>query len=549
MAQTVRGRALPPTRIVALAALAVVGAQAVAVLLLWSADWSGRVPPDQARKALATILASGGIALVLLLAAVGIRLLSAVPGGAVRVLPPVLRGSLVLVPWLCATLLDEDVIRRPEVAFAWALPTTAALGAAGLALSLALEAYLDTADVPDVGERPSLGVDPGPRSLASRIAWAMIHTAAAAILVAATFVYPRVVDPSFPEGPVWLAPAVAAVVSLAFGAVAAVGLGRSLRAELDTIATRLDALGYNATPNPAWRIAATSLDDVGRLQAGLERLRQRLARDAAIHQEALERARDADLAKVNFLGAVSHEVRTPLTTVDGFAQLLLERSLQPAQADDVRLIRTGAQQLLELVTDILDISLIESGELRLEYDSVDLADVAAQVVEVHRSLLRDKPVRMELEVDPDVPHVVCDRRRVRQILTNLVSNAIKFTDEGSIVVEVRFAPEQRQVVIRVSDTGVGIAPDEVEQIFEEYRQVGSVKRRSKGTGLGLAIARTIAEHHGGSLTCTSILGEGSTFTLTLPLDPGHRRTRIDMTTGERLLDVKGLRSSNSEEHP
>ncbi|RMG95877.1 MAG: hypothetical protein D6705_12625 [Deltaproteobacteria bacterium] len=533
MPPTVRDRLPSLSRIVAWTALVVLGSQVLAVLLLGSAGWFARVSPDELRKGIATLLAAGGTTVVVAALVTGLRMLSAVPADVGRTLPSTLRGGLLLSPWLCAMLLDETVIERPEVAFAWALPASAALGAAGLAACLVLEAFLATRPPqPDEDTVVAQGAR-APRPLATRTARAVTHAALAAALVSATFVYPRVEDPAFHEGPVWLLPFVTAVVTVLFGGLAAAGLGLSLRVELDTVATRLDALGYNATPGPAWRVVPTSFDDVGRLQSRLEALRERLVRDAAVHQRALERARDADLAKANFLGAVSHEIRTPLTTVDGFAQLLLERDLQPAQADDVRLIRTGAQQLLELVTDILDISLIESGELRLEYDQVDPVEVAAQVVEVHRALVHDKPVRMELEADADVPLVVCDRRRVRQILTNLVSNAIKFTDEGSIVVGVRVSPEGRKVQITVSDTGVGIAPDEIDQIFEEYRQVGSVKRRTKGTGLGLAIARRIAEHHGGTLTCTSVLGEGSTFTLTLPLDPGHRRTRIDMSTGER----------------
>ncbi len=504
--------------------------EALAAAMLWAAGWPARATAPQIHRALVVMAASGGIAAVATLFFALFRLLGNLPSAAVPTVPPTVRTVLLFVPWLVAMLIDERVVTAPAAAFRWALPVACALGAAGIATTIPTGALLATGTHP-VRDDADAVYDP-PRPLSSRLAHDLLFAALAACLVSATFVYPRVEDPTFPEGPLWLPPAAMAVVSIVLAGISARALGRSLRVDLDTIATRLDALGYNVTVTAPWRIAPTSLDDVGALEQRLDRLRVRLEKDAASYQEALERARDADLAKVNFLSAVSHEIRTPLTTVDGFAQILLERPLAPAQADDVRLIRAGAQQLLELVTDTLDISLIESGELRLEFDRTDVTEIAAQVVEVHQSLLRDKPVRMDLEIGPDVPPVVCDRRRVRQILTNLVSNAIKFTDEGAIVVEVRHAADRGAVVLRVSDTGVGIAPEEIEHIFEEYKQVGPVKRRSKGTGLGLAIARRIAEHHGGSLRCTSEPGRGSTFTLTLPLDPGHRRTRIEMSPSD-----------------
>jgi signal transduction histidine kinase len=142
--------------------------------------------------------------------------------------------------------------------------------------------------------------------------------------------------------------------------------------------------------------------------------------------------------------------------------------------------------------------------------------------------VHDKAVALRAEVAPGLPPVVCDRRRIGQILTNLVSNAIKFTEEGEIVVRVAFDAHVDAVILRCIDTGVGIDAAELDTIFEEYRQGGTISRRKKGTGLGLAIARSIAEHHGGHLTAESVVGQGSTFTLTLPLDPPGRPASIDV---------------------
>jgi signal transduction histidine kinase len=269
---------------------------------------------------------------------------------------------------------------------------------------------------------------------------------------------------------------------------------------------------------------------VGELFARLEALRLRLSREATQYQDALNRTRDADAAKADFLGAVSHELRTPLNSVCGFAQLLLEGDssgkLTEAQMEDVRLIQAGGERLLELINDILDISMIETGELRFEFAREDPGKLVDESVKIHKSLLRDKDVELVADLSPGLPPITCDRGRIGQILANLLTNAIKFTEKGTITARASYDARQERVVIRVSDTGVGIAPDDLDTIFEAYSQVGSAKRRKTGTGLGLAIARSIAVHHEGSLTVDSTLGEGSTFTLTLPLNPREPRRRL-----------------------
>lgn len=320
------------------------------------------------------------------------------------------------------------------------------------------------------------------------------------------------------------------VVLLAF--IAGISAGQSPAQDVVAIARRLDALGYNARQTMQWSVRVTSFDAVGVLFSELERLRSRLAREVALYQDALDRTREADATKAQFLAAVSHELRTPLNSIVGFAQLLLEGIAEPlteAQAEDVRLIRAGGHQLLALINDILDISMIESGELSLSFAPHGLRDLIDEVVSIHQPLVRDKDVDLVLEVSPDLPEVVCDRRRIGQVLTNLLSNAIKFTEDGSVTVRAQFDPRRDSVVVEVHDTGVGITPDDLEQIFDEYKQVGSLKKRKKGTGLGLAIARSIAIHHGGSLGARSNPGKGSTFELVLPVAPERRPSSIDMT--------------------
>lgn len=344
------------------------------------------------------------------------------------------------------------------------------------------------------------------------------------------------------------------LIIVALAALAGLSLGQSPGEDLVSVARRLDAVGYDARSQSraagtsgaaaGTRVAITSTDQVGELLDNVERLREHLDEELALYETALDKTRAVDASKSDFLNAVSHELRTPLGTIGGFAQLLLEGTPTPltdAQAEDVRLIRAGGHQLLELINDILDISMIESGELRLDFTTTELAEVIRDVVEIHQPLVHGRDLALRADLPTDMPQVDCDRRRITQILTNLVSNAIKFTEHGEIVLRAAYDPTHDRIVVRCIDTGLGIAPDELDQIFEEYQQVGPVKRRSKGTGLGLSIARTIAEHHGGDLIVASTVGEGSTFTLTLPRTPPRRISKIDIA--ERSARARARRPS------
>jgi signal transduction histidine kinase len=383
-----------------------------------------------------------------------------------------------------------------------------------------------------------------PPSLAMSHTRILLSSAGAAALIAVGAIagHSSFVIPSLLTDPTVVVGACMILVLLLLAAVAAGTLGQTPGGDIMSIARRVDALGYS-TPTGmgggdatmADPVVVTSGDETGQLLSRLEELRAHLQDEVQLYQGALDKTREADARKSDFLSAVSHELRTPLNVVGGFAQLLLEgvpAPLSEAQEEDVRLIRAGGQQLLELINDILDMSIIESGELRLYFEATDVAALIHDVVGIHKSLVHDKGVVLQSEIGPDVPSVVCDRRRIMQILTNLVSNAIKFTEEGSITVRAAFDPRSNGVVIRCIDTGIGIEAEDLGAIFEEYRQAGSIRRRTKGTGLGLAIARRIAQHHGGTLTVESTAGEGSTFTLHLPLEPPRRPTTIDMAEEE-----------------
>jgi signal transduction histidine kinase len=312
--------------------------------------------------------------------------------------------------------------------------------------------------------------------------------------------------------------------------LAGLGVGAAGSGEVVAVARRLDRVDEYTGAKP---LVVTRLDSMGELMSELESLRRDLAAEHQRYRDTLAQTREAAVAKAEFLAAVSHELRTPLNSICGFSQLLLEGMmptiLAAEQREDVRLIRTSGMQLLGLINDILDISMIESGELRLYFAAEDIAEIVDEVARIHRPLVQEAGLELRAEVPEGLPRVVCDRRRISQILNNLLSNATKFTERGSITISALHEPLAGRLLVRVTDTGIGIDPADIDAIFEEYHQVGSLSSRKQGTGLGLAIARSIAVHHGGALSVSSTPGRGSSFTLALPLDPPRKPTSIDMT--------------------
>jgi signal transduction histidine kinase len=417
----------------------------------------------------------------------------------------------------------------PIVGSTWAAGLFAAswLEPALLAIAVAAADGTPTTSPSAPASRPSLA-----SSYGGVLGSAALGSAAFALVAVFTYGVPASSDAT-PRMVTVLA-SIFTVTVLAFAA--GVSIGASPGSALRSMAARIDALGRprdveERRPRPALTepIRATSADDLGALLIELERLRARMADDVSAYREALERTQRADEQKAGFLAAVSHELRTPLNSIGGFAQLLLEghpRPLTEPQAEDVRLIMAGGQQLLGLIDDILDMAMIESGELSLVFTTADVRALLEEVVDIHRPLVHDREIELVLDAPDSLPLARCDRRRIGQVLNNLVSNAIKFTEKGTIAVRARV--EGEALVLDVADTGVGIAPADVPAIFDAYKQVGSLKRRAKGTGLGLAIARSIATHHGGTLKATSELGAGSVFTMTLPIEPAHMPASIDV---------------------
>jgi|GEM_PF-2515608 len=239
-------------------------------------------------------------------------------------------------------------------------------------------------------------------------------------------------------------------------------------------------------------------------------------------EETLRRAKDAAEAanrlKSQFLSTVSHELRTPLTTIIGFSQLLqrnAETDLTTRQRDQLDRITGSADLLLVLIEDLLDLSKIEAGQMDVTLGLLQVGPLLARVLTEFVPQAQVKRLALHLDVPADLPPALADPMRTRQILLNLVGNAVKFTEVGAITLGA--CVEGADVVVTVSDTGIGIAADAVDDVFDEFRQVEEgFTRRFSGIGLGLPIARKLANLQSGTISVTSQLGKGSTFTLRLP---------------------------------
>jgi signal transduction histidine kinase/HAMP domain-containing protein len=230
-------------------------------------------------------------------------------------------------------------------------------------------------------------------------------------------------------------------------------------------------------------------------------------------------AEQANVVKSQFLAAMSHELRTPLNAVLNFTQFVSTGMLGDVNAEQVdmldKVVQSG-KHLLSLINDVLDISKIEAGALKLFIEEgIDMRAESETAVAAAKGLLAEKPVELITDIAADLPLVVGDKRRLRQIMLNLVSNACKFTEEGEVRISIQ--PEGESIRFAVTDTGPGIAKEDYELIFETFRQSNTGLRQGEGTGLGLPISRRLAEAHGGRLWLESTIGAGTTFYFTIPV--------------------------------
>jgi K+-sensing histidine kinase KdpD/DNA-binding response OmpR family regulator/ligand-binding sensor domain-containing protein len=255
---------------------------------------------------------------------------------------------------------------------------------------------------------------------------------------------------------------------------------------------------------------------------------------------ARKTAEQANAAKSAFLSTVSHELRTPLTSVLGFAKIIkkrLEEKVFPATdqhdakmnktisqiSENLNVVIAEGERLTNLINDVLDLAKIEAGKMEWNMESLSISDVLDRAVAATSSLFMQKNLQLDKEVQPGLPMVSGDKDKLIQVMVNLLSNAVKFTNQGSVVCHV--SRKKDEIIVSVTDTGIGIAPEDHAAVFEQFKQVGdTLTDKPKGTGLGLPICKEIIEHHGGRIWLESELGKGSTFFFSLPLIPERSAT-------------------------
>ncbi len=301
-------------------------------------------------------------------------------------------------------------------------------------------------------------------------------------------------------------------------------------------------------------------EEQSKLVEALETSKAELEQKNAQLEKAVAAAKAATRTKNEFLANMSHEIRTPMTAILGYADLLAEESaaMSETNREYLGLIRRQGRHLLHLLNDILDLAKFEAGRMTLEQIPVDIRAVVEDVASLYAEKARAKGVLIGCRVEPDVPQFVTgDPTRLRQIVTNLVSNAVKFTDKGAVSITVEAGTDLscRSLMVSVSDTGIGIEPEHLPILFESFCQAdSSTTRKFGGTGLGLGISRCLADAMGGSIHVCSTPGAGSIFTLSVPLSTPVPQVRLARPDAPRAgLDparsTEGLRVLIAEDSP
>jgi signal transduction histidine kinase/DNA-binding response OmpR family regulator len=329
----------------------------------------------------------------------------------------------------------------------------------------------------------------------------------------------------------------ALVATLAWGPARAISSGdavvATLLAWLSVCASSLVSRPLQTTLDWSWQSFSDALattqqarvrqGELGRLSKSLAEAYDRMEHLARDLDRARQAADEARRLKSEFAAAISHELRTPLNLIIGFSEMMVVsprsaygQPLPEGYAGDLDVIYRNACHMSSLIDDILDLSQIDADRMALQKRPAALDQVVQQALSGLAPRVEQQGLMLTVDVPADLPPVFVDPIRVRQVLINLVINAVRFTDAGGIAVGARLAEDQQEILVSVSDTGVGIAPEDIPHVFDEFKQTGEPIRRRGGAGLGLTVSKRFVELHGGNMWAESVLGRGSTFFFTLP---------------------------------
>ena len=270
----------------------------------------------------------------------------------------------------------------------------------------------------------------------------------------------------------------------------------------------------------------------------LKKSQVRIVELAENYEQEKIRAEEANQSKSEFLANMSHELRTPLNAINGFSDIMKKELFgplgDPRYAEYVNDILFSGQHLLSLINDILDMSKIEAGKMTLNTEAMQMNDMISQVIRIVRGRAEENRLRLVYE-ESTLPEIEADPRAVKQILLNLSTNAIKFTPEGGVV-SLAVEPKSAGLIIRVSDTGIGISEDDIARLAQPFEQIDSQhSRQHEGTGLGLALSKSLVELHGGNFKIESVVGQGTTVIFTLPNRPPQQKaTKTGSEVGNEI---------------
>ncbi len=300
--------------------------------------------------------------------------------------------------------------------------------------------------------------------------------------------------------------------------------------------------------NLSLRVNNNSGDEIGILANCFNQMLDSFEKRNNKLKEQNKQLKEINRLKSEFIANMSHELRTPLNAIMGFSQIILKEIDGPTtdlQKTDISSIYNSGKHLLSLINDLLDLAKIESGKLELKLEEQNVKEMVSGIIKTCMPLIQSKPLKLIEKIEDNLPDIVVDKTRFRQILLNILSNAIKFTDEGQILLQIKKDPQDNNFsIMSITDTGIGIKRDNTSKVFEKFKQISSqTGKKEEGAGLGMAITKEFVEIHGGSIEFESKLGAGTTFYIRLPIKGPAQKLCNKPVKKEKIINAQPEKSS------